>query len=313
MIPLKPLGRLMRPCLLLLPLLLAGCNSAILNPKGQVGQDEKNLLISAVLLMLLVVIPVIVMTLVFAWKYRASNTKARYEPNWSHSTVIEVVVWSIPCMIILVLAVLTWRSSHALDPYKPLQSDVKPITIEAVALDWKWLFIYPEQGIATVNEIAFPANTPVNFKITSDTVMNSFFIPQLGTQIYAMAGMETKLHLIANEPGEFFGISANYSGHGFSKMNFTAHATPDQAGFDAWVAKVKAAPQSLHAREFQELASVRNDKADYPVTYYSSVQDGMFKSLIDKYMMGNGHHMGGVDASPASATDPVAMCTTGDK
>ncbi|MDL5364713.1 ubiquinol oxidase subunit II [Xanthomonas sp. NCPPB 2654] len=313
MIPLKQLRRSLRSGLLLLPaLLLAGCDSAILNPKGQIGHDEKTLLITSVVLMLLVVIPVIVMTLAFAWRYRASNTKARYEPNWSHSTAIEVVVWSIPCMIILVLAVLTWRSSHALDPYKPLESDVKPITIEAVALDWKWMFIYPEQGIATVNEIAFPVDTPLNFKITSDTVMNSFFIPHLGTQIYAMAGMETKLHLIANEPGDYFGLSANYSGHGFSKMAFTAHAT-DQAGFDAWVAKVKAAPKALDQAEFQVLAANRNDKAQYPVTYYSSVQDGMFKSLIDKYMMGKGHHMEGHDDHPASAAEPVAMCTSGDK
>ncbi|CTP82310.1 cytochrome ubiquinol oxidase subunit II [Xanthomonas translucens pv. arrhenatheri] len=313
MIPLKQLRRSLRSGLSLLPaLLLAGCDAAILNPKGQIGHDEKTLLITSVVLMLLVVIPVIVMTLAFAWRYRASNTKARYEPNWSHSTAIEVVVWSIPCMIILVLAVLTWRSSHALDPYKPLDSKVKPIVIEAVALDWKWMFIYPEQGIATVNEIAFPVDTPLNFRITSDTVMNSFFIPHLGTQIYAMAGMETKLHLIANEPGDYFGLSANYSGHGFSKMGFTAHAT-DRAGFDAWVAKVKAAPKALDQAEFQILAANRNDKAPYPVTYYASVQDGMFKSLLDKYMMGKGHHMEGHDAHPASAAEPVAMCTSGDK
>ncbi|MBN6150915.1 ubiquinol oxidase subunit II [Xanthomonas sp. AmX2] len=314
MIPLKHLGRVLRPSLLLLAsALLAGCNSAILNPKGQIGQDEKTLLITSVVLMLLVVIPVIVMTLAFAWRYRASNTKARYEPNWSHSTAIEVVVWSIPCLIILVLAVLTWRSSHALDPYKPLDSDVKPITIEAVSLDWKWMFIYPEQGIATVNEIVFPVDTPLNFKITSDSVMNSFFIPHLGTQIYAMAGMETKVHLIANEAGDYFGLSANYSGHGFSKMRFDARAT-DQAGFDAWVAKVKASPKSLNATEYQVLAANRNDKEHYPVTYYSSVQDGMFKSLIDKYMMGKGHpHKQGHDDHPASAAEPVAMCTSGDK
>ncbi|QDI02674.1 ubiquinol oxidase subunit II [Xanthomonas cerealis pv. cerealis] len=313
MIPLKQLRRSLRSGLSLLPaLLLAGCDAAILNPKGQIGHDEKTLLITSVVLMLLVVIPVIVMTLAFAWRYRASNTTARYEPNWSHSTAIEVVVWSIPCMIILVLAVLTWRSSHALDPYKPLDSKVKPITIEAVALDWKWMFIYPEQGIATVNEIAFPVDTPLNFRITSDTVMNSFFIPHLGTQIYAMAGMETKLHLIANEPGDYFGLSANYSGHGFSKMGFTAHAT-NRAGFEAWVAKVKAAPKALDQAEFQILAANRNDKAPYPVTYYASVQDGMFKSLIHKYMMGKGQHMEGHDDHPASAAEPVAMCTSGDK
>lgn len=310
MIPLKHLGRVFRPGLLLPFLFLTGCNSAILNPKGQIGQDEKTLLITATVLMLLVVIPVIVMTLVFAWKYRASNTKARYEPNWAHSTAIEVVVWSIPCLIILVLAVLTWRSSHALDPYKPIESDVRPVTIEAISMDWKWLFIYPELGIATVNEIAFPANTPINFKITSDTVMNSFFIPELGTQIYAMAGMQTKLHLIANEPGDFRGISANYSGHGFSKMTFNAQATTDQAGFDAWVAKVKASPNSLQAAEYQALATNRNDHDTYPVTYYSSVQDGMFKSLIDKYMKDHGHQAAGVAGADGDA--PYAMCSIGD-
>jgi cytochrome o ubiquinol oxidase subunit 2 len=205
MIPLKTLGRWLRPGLLLsLLVMLTGCDAvAILSPKGQIGQDEKTLLITATVLMLLVVIPVIIMTLTFAWKYRASNTKARYEPKWSHSTAIEVVVWSIPCMIVLVLAVLTWRSSHALDPYRPLDSDVKPVTIEAISLDWKWLFIYPEEKVAVVNEIKFPVNTPLNFKITSDSVMNAFFIPHLGSMIYSMAAMETKLHLIANETGEF--------------------------------------------------------------------------------------------------------------
>ncbi|HHW4680773.1 MAG TPA: COX aromatic rich motif-containing protein, partial [Xylella taiwanensis] len=220
---------------------------------------------------------------------------------------------SIPCLIILVLAVLTWRSSHALDPHKPLQSDVKPLTIEVVAMDWKWGMIYPQQDIATVNEITIPVNTPVNFKITSDTVMNSFFIPQLGSQIYAMAGMQTKLHLIANETGTFRGISANYSGHGFSKMNFVVHVLPNQAAFDAWVAKVKTSPLKLQQHEYQALADDRNDKRDYPVTYYSSVENGLFKSLMDKHMMGHGHHTDGEDKQPLSMGDPMAMRTSGDK
>ena len=285
---------MLRPGLLLpaLLVLLSGCNSAVLNPKGQIGQDEKTLLITAVVLMLLVVIPVIVLTVVFAWKYRASNTKARYEPNWSHSTAIEVVCWSIPCLIILVLGVLTWRSSHALDPYKPLQSDKKALVIEAISLDWKWLFIYPEQKVATVNEIAFPVHTPVTFKITSDTVMNSFFIPQLGSQIYSMTGMETQLNLIANEPGDYAGISANYSGHGFSKMDFVAHVTADDAGFNAWIDKVKASPKSLQDAEFKALSDDKNVESSYPVTYYGSVKDHMFEALISQYMMGDSHKAG---------------------
>ena len=244
MIPLKTLGRWLRPGLLLsLLVMLTGCDAvAILSPKGQIGQDEKTLLITATVLMLLVVIPVIIMTLTFAWKYRASNTKARYEPKWSHSTAIEVVVWSIPCMIVLVLAVLTWRSSHALDPYRPLDSDVKPVTIEAISLDWKWLFIYPEEKVAVVNEIKFPVNTPLNFKITSDSVMNAFFIPHLGSMIYSMAAMETKLHLIANETGEFPGMSSHYSGAGFAKMHFTAYSVTD-AEYRQWLDQVRAGEQ----------------------------------------------------------------------
>jgi cytochrome o ubiquinol oxidase subunit II len=299
------LGRLRSWILLSSVALLSGCKSAILDPKGQVGIDERNLLVTATVLMLLVVIPVIVMTLLFAWRYRASNKKARYEPNWSHSTAIEIVVWTIPCLIILVLGVLTWRSSHALDPYKPLQSDVKPVTIEAVSLDWKWLFIYPEQGIATVNEIAFPVDTPVNFKITSDSVMNSFFIPALGTQIYSMAGMETKLHLVANHIGDYPGISANYSGHGFSGMKFTAKAT-DPAAFDAWVAQVKTSQESLQAANYAELAKPSEKE---PVRYYASVDPTLYQSIIDKYMMGgakHGAHMNHEMPAAAGAHDAAA-------
>ncbi len=217
-------------------MLLGGCNMEILSPKGDIGAQEKTLLFTATGLMLIVVIPVIVMTLAFAWKYRASNTQAEYKPDWHHSNRIEAVVWLVPCVIIAILGWITWESTHKLDPYRPLDSEVKPVTIQAVSLDWKWLFIYPEQGIATVNEIAFPKDTPVNFQITSDSVMNSFFIPQLGSQIYSMAGMMTKLHLIANEEGVFDGISANYSGGGFSGMRFKAIATSEQ-GFQDWVAK----------------------------------------------------------------------------
>src|SRR5690606_10145589 len=258
MIPLNSPGRWLRPALLsVFAALLTGCAAAILNPKGQIGHDEKTLLITATVLMLLVVIPVIVMTLVFAWKYRASNTKARYEPDWAHSTAIEVVMWSIPCMIILVLAVLTWRSSHALDPYRPLDSDKKPVVIEAVSLDWKWLFVYPEEKIAVVNELTFPVDTPLNFRITADTVMNVFFIPHLGSMIYSMAGMETKLHLIAEETGTFPGRSAHYSGAGFNKMYFDAHSVSD-AEYQQWLDKVRADGKSLDQAGFTALGAEKN-------------------------------------------------------
>ena len=251
----------------------------LLDPVGQVGADEKNLIITATLLMLLVVVPVILMTLVFAWKYRASNKNATYAPKWSHSTKIEVVIWTVPILIIIALGVITYKSTHALDPYRPSESDVKPVTIEVVAMDWKWLFIYPEQGIATVNKIVFPANTPVNFRITSDTVMNSFFIPGLGGQIYAMAGMQTKLHLIANKNAELDGISANYSGAGFTGMKFKAIAT-SQAEFDAWVSEVKASPKQLDTAEYEALTKPSQNN---PVELYSSVKPNLFQTIIDKY------------------------------
>jgi cytochrome o ubiquinol oxidase subunit 2 len=260
-------------------LLLSGCNMTLLDPKGQVGLDERNLIITATLLMLLVVVPVIIMTFLFAWKYRASNTDAVYTPKWSHSTKIEIAVWAVPVLIIIALGYVTYKSTHALDPYKPLESDVKPITIEVVALDWKWMFIYPEQGIATVNKIVFPAHTPINFKITSDSVMNSFFIPALGGQIYAMAGMQTKLHLIANQNAEMDGISANYSGAGFTGMKFKAIAT-SQEDFDAWVSEVKKAPKQLEKAEYEALSKPSQNN---PVELYSSVTPNLFQIIVDKY------------------------------
>ena len=259
---------------------LGGCNLEVLTPKGDVGMQEKSLLLITTGLMLLVVIPVIVLILFFAWRYRASNTKATYAPKWSHSTAIEAVVWTIPCIIIAVLATITWTSTHALDPYKPLASKTKPITIQAVSMDWKWLFIYPYYGVASVNELAMPTNVPVHFEITSDSVMNAFFIPQLGSQIYAMAGMDTQLNLIANEPGNYAGLSSNYSGQGFSDMHFTAIATSQQ-GFADWISKAKASAANLDDQSYHALAQ---PSEKVPVSYYANVKPGMFNSVIDQYM-----------------------------
>ncbi|WP_074013265.1 cytochrome o ubiquinol oxidase subunit II [Candidatus Sodalis sp. SoCistrobi] len=263
--------------------LVSGCSDMVLmNPKGQIGLEQRSLILTALGLMLIVVIPAVVMAFVFAIKYRASNTKATYSPNWSHSSKVELVVWTVPILIIIFLATLTWKSTHALDPSKPIASEAKPVTIQVVAMDWKWLFIYPEQGIATVNEIAFPANVPVKFEITSNSVMNSFFIPQLGGQIYAMAGMNATLHLIANEPGSYKGISANFSGRGFSGMKFTAVATPDQAGFDEWVQKVKASPETLGTMEAYEQLAAPSEY--HPVEYFSSVKPSLYQDVIGKFM-----------------------------
>lgn len=271
--------------------LLSGCDMALMNPKGQVGLEQRSLILTALGLMLIVVIPVIVMTIAFAWKFRASNTKAKYTPNWSHSNKIEAVVWTVPIIIILILGTITWKTTHSLDPYKPLVSEAKPITVEVISLDWKWLFVYPELGIATVNELAFPTNVPVNFKITSDTVMNSFFIPRLGGQIYAMAGMQTKLHLIANEPGKYGGISGGYSGKGFSGMKFTAIATPSQQEFDQWVATVRASNKTLNSTE--EFNALAKPSEFHPIEYFSSVQPELFENLIRKFTQSGGapaHH-----------------------
>lgn len=261
--------------------LLSGCEKGALYPKGMIASSERELMITAILLMLIVVIPVFFMTFWFAWKYRESNTKAKYTPDWAHSTILEIVWWTVPCIIIIILGTITWISTHDLDPYKPLDVPGKPITIEAVALDWKWLFIYPEQGIATVNFVEFPANTAVNFKITADAPMNSFWIPQLGGQIYAMTGMQTKLHLIASEPGDYSGTAANFSGPGFSGMHFVARAATD-ADFDAWLAEVKKSPNQLSVAAYKELAQQSEDN---PVTYYSSVEGDLFNAIIMKFMM----------------------------
>ena len=264
-------------------LALSGCSGGVLDPKGQIGIDEKNLIIIATVLMLLVVIPVIVMTLYFAWKYRDTQTHEIYAPKWAHSNKIEAFVWAVPIVIVIILGVITWQSTHSLDPYKPIEGKGKHLTVEVVSLNWKWLFIYPEQGIATVNELVFPANVPVEYKITSESTMNSFFIPQLGSQIYSMAGMQTKLHLIANEPGTFQGISANYSGAGFSGMKFNAIATPTQGDFDQWVSDVKAQGSSLTKANYDQLALASEDN---PVTYYGNVDKDLFHSIIMKYMAG---------------------------
>ena len=266
-------------------LALTGCKGGVLDPKGQIGIDEKNLIIIATVLMLIVVIPVIVMTLYFAWKYRDGQDQQIYAPKWAHSGKIEAAVWAIPIVIVIVLGVITWQSTQQLDPYKPLEGKGKHLTVEVVSLNWKWLFIYPEQGIATVNELVFPANVPVEYKITSESTMNSFFIPQLGSQIYSMAGMETKLHLIANEPGTFKGFSANYSGAGFTGMKFNAIATPTQADFDKWVSNVKSQANTLSKADYDALALPSENN---PVTYFGDVEDGFFHTIVMKYMQAHG-------------------------
>jgi cytochrome o ubiquinol oxidase subunit 2 len=263
---------------MLLP--LSGCGMVLFNPQGDIGAQEKNLILLSLGLMLLVVIPVIILTLYFGWHYRASNTRATYAPKWAHSTRIEVVVWTIPCVIVAFLAYLIWGTTHALDPYQPIKSEVAPVRVQVVALNWKWLFIYPDYGIATVNKLAIPVDTPVEFKLTAESLMNSFFIPQLGSQVYAMAGMQTQLHLIANRPGVYDGLSSAYSGAGFSDMHFDTVAT-SRAEFDAWVRQTKTSPLTLNNASYGALAQPSSKN---PVTLYASVDPDLFEGIVNHYM-----------------------------
>lgn len=259
---------------------LGGCTLELLDPKGAIGAQVKTLILVSLGLMLLVVIPVIVLTLYFGWRYRESNTKATYSPKWAHSTKIEIVVWTIPCIIVAILALIIWRSTHALDPYRPIESQTAPVKVEVVAMNWKWLFIYPDYGVATINHLALPVDTPVEFKLTSESLMNSFFIPQLGSQVYAMAGMQTKLHLIADTPGTYAGLSAAYSGEGFSDMHFDTVVT-DRAGFDAWIQKARATPNHLDADAYRQL---EQPGTSTPVKVYANVEVGLFDGIVNKFM-----------------------------
>jgi len=260
---------------------LHGRTVAVLDPKGPIAAQERDLIVTATLIMLIVVIPVFVMTFAFAWKYREGNTKARYTPNWDHHPILEFSWWLIPTIIIVILARITWVSSHTLDPYRPIASVNPTMTIQVVALDWKWLFIYPQQNIATVNYVQFPVNTPVDFQITSDAPMNSFWIPQLGGQIYAMPGMATELNLLASSLGSFHGSSANISGVGFSGMTFTAHAST-QTDFNHWVGQVQQSHPSLTMSHYSQLA---RPSSYNPPAYYASAQPNLFNAIVMKYMV----------------------------
>jgi len=260
--------------------LLGGCSHMLLfNPKGPIGDAERFVIIAAIMLMLIVVIPVFVMVLWFPWKYRASNIKATYTPKWGYSAKIDLVIWLIPLIIVMALGILTWRETYRLNPYKPINPDITPIRIEAVSLDWKWLFIYPDNNVAAVNQLIFPAKVPLSFRITSDTVMTSFFIPQLGSQIYAMGGMQTRLHLMADEPGTYAGQNQQFSGRGFSDMFFQAIAVSREE-FEAWVQKAKQSPDRLDLSQFKEL---EKPSIGHPVTYFSPVKTDLFDSIIRKY------------------------------
>ncbi len=261
--------------------LVGNSTIAVLQPKGMIALQERNLILLSTLLMLIIVIPVFVLTFAIAWRYRATNTKAKYLPNWEHNLAEEFIWWAVPCVIIIFLAGITWKSSHELDPFKPIASDTPTLTIQVVALDWKWLFIYPSLHIASLNFLEIPTATPIRFDVTADSPMNSFWIPQLGGQIYAMPGMRTQLHLITDEPGDYSGSSANFSGKGFSGMRFTARAVSADE-FAQWVDSTRNATTTLDQYTYDVLSKPSEHDG---IRYYSSIDIGLFDSTISKFML----------------------------
>jgi cytochrome o ubiquinol oxidase subunit II len=263
---------------------VAGCLAAssraagVLDPQGPVSSAERLILLNATGIMLVVVLPVIVLTLAFAWWYRASNKRASYRPDWAYSGHIELVVWSIPAMVVILLAAVAWTSSHELDPARPLEAHAKPIRIEVVSLDWKWLFIYPDQQVAAINELVVPTGTPIEFLLTSATVMNAFFVPQLGSQIYTMPGMTTHLNLLAERPGDYPGLSTNFSGDGFSDMRFMVHAV-SASEFPIWLARTRGAGSALDMDAYSKMA--RADSGRKSQTY-GSVDPNLFARIVQK-------------------------------
>ena len=249
--------------------------SGVLDPQGPIAAAERTILLDATVIMLAVGVPVVVLTLAFAWWFRAGNTKAVYLPDWSYSGRIEVVVWSIPALTVGFLGGMAWIGSHDLDPRAPIQSGVPTLNIEVVAMDWKWLFIYPDQQVASVNRLVVPAGAPLSLRITSASVMNSFFVPQLGSQIYAMAGMATRLHLLADQPGTYPGFSAQFSGEGFSDMRFDTVALAKE-GFENWVKSTRSGGGRLDPDSYAKLA--RPSSAVAPMTF-GDVAPGLFESL----------------------------------
>ncbi|HEX7339631.1 MAG TPA: ubiquinol oxidase subunit II [Rhodanobacteraceae bacterium] len=276
--------------LLLIPaaLALGGCQKLVLlHPAGLVAQEQSHLMIVSTIILLSIIVPVLIAVAIVAWKYRASNKKARYDAKWDHSPVLELFVWAWPVLIILAVGALSWIGTHQLDPYRPLTdvakgepvpANVKPLQVEVVALQWQWLFIYPQYGVASINELAAPINRPITFKITSLDGMDSFFIPALAGQIYAMPEMQTQLHGVINKVGVYKGMSANYSGAGFTDMRFKFYGMTKDS-FNGWVAKVKASPKDLDRATYEELIKpVRNG----PVQYFGTTQKGLFNRIVNR-------------------------------
>ncbi len=255
---------------------LGGCSQGVLDPHGPIASAERQILFNSLGIMLAIVIPTIVATLGVAWWFRSSNRRATYLPEFEYSGRLELLVWSIPAMTVLLVGGVAWVGAHDLDPRKPISPTVKPLAVQVVSLDWKWLFIYPEQGIASVNHLTVPVGTPLSFELTSSSVMNSFFVPQLGGQIYTMSGMVTRLQLQADHPGSYPGLSANFSGGGFADMRFKVDAVP-AAQFAQWVTAARNSGPALDKATYADLA--KPSQAVAPFTY-RSVASGLFQQIL---------------------------------
>jgi len=319
--------------LLLLPLvLLGGCHFALLDPSGYIARQQSDIMIVTTVIIALIVVPVLVAIGVIGWRYRASNTKAHYDAHWDHSPSLELLVWAAPLVIIIAVGAISWIGTHQVDPYRPLTrvapgqpvaADVKPLEIDVVSLRWKWLFFYPQYGIATVNQLAAPVDRPIRFKLTADAMMDAFSVPELAGMIYTMPGMQTVLHAVINKPGQYQGFSANYSGAGFTDMRFTFDGLSPQ-DFDQWIAKARAAGGALDLSAYEQL---RQPQRDVPARSFASFAPGLYTRILDRCIdasqtcmsqtMPAGAHnsdamqdMPGMHddhAAPADAAQPAAM------
>jgi len=279
--------KIVRPGLsLLLLAVLSGCNTVTMNAAGDIARQQADLIRVSVYLMLIIIIPVMILTVVFAWKYR-KGANAKYEPDWDHSTKLELVIWGAPLLIIIALGLITWIYTHKLDPYRPLErldaqrpipTSTKPLVVEAIAMDWKWLFIYPEQGIATVNELVAPVDVPIRFRVTATSVMNAFYVPELAGMVYAMPGMEITLNAVQNRPVVSEGFSANYSGAGYSDMRFSYRGV-QQADFDKWVQSVKAGGGELNRGNYLTL---EKPSIKEPVHRYAAVDQDLYHAILNR-------------------------------
>lgn len=268
-------------------LLLSGCSKLIvLNPKGPIGQEEATLIYMSTAAMLIVIVPVFVMTYLFVKRYRSTNDNSEYDPGFVHSTKVEIVIWLVPFLIVAFLSYLVWVKTYELDPYKPIESANAPLNIEVISLDWNWLFIYPDHNIAMINELVIPEDVPLSFRLTSATVMTSFFIPQLGSQMYAMAGMQTQLNLMADHPGTYVGRNIEFSGEGYATMNFKVIAKSID-DFDSWIAEAQKSQTPLDMATYNK---VSEPGTDYPVTIFSPVEPDLFNQVMAVFMGWMGDH-----------------------